>query len=331
MIMQKIKWGILSTARIGVNKVIPALQNSRYSEVVAIASRDIQKAETAAKKHHIPKFYGSYELLLEDPEIDAVYNPLPNHLHVPWSINALKASKHVLCEKPIGLSVQEAEYLLNTSYKYPKLKIMEAFMYRFHPQWHQAKNWVKTGKIGTLRTIHSFFSYFNDDPNNIRNMNEIGGGGLMDIGCYCISLSRLIYDDEPKQVMGTIELDPQFGTDRLTSGILQFKTGTATFTCSTQLIYHQRVHILGTEGRIEIEIPFNAPNDQPSQIWLQTHKTRQKKTFKLCDQYTLQGDHFSLAILNDTEVPISLTDSVANMHVIEAIIKSSHEKRMVDV
>ncbi|MCH2267599.1 MAG: Gfo/Idh/MocA family oxidoreductase, partial [SAR324 cluster bacterium] len=252
-----------------------------------------------------------------------VYIPLPNHLHVPWSIKALKAGKHVLCEKPIGLKTAEAEDLLKEAQKYPELKVMEAFMYRHHPQWQRAKQLVTEGKIGDLRTIHSFFSYYNADPGNIRNMANIGGGGLMDIGCYCISLARFIFGSEPQRVLGKLEYDPKFKTDRLCSGILDFGEGSSTFTCSTQLTPYQRVNIYGTEGRIEIDIPFNAPPDVPCRMRLQSGDRLDEIVFEICDQYTIQGDLFSLAVLNDTEVPTPLEDAIANMKVLDAVIHSS--------
>jgi len=322
--MKKIRWGILSTAKIGLEKVIPAMQKSQYCEIVAIASRSRNQAERAALKLNIPKYYGTYENLLADPDIDAIYNPLPNHLHVPWSVRALEAGKHVLCEKPIALSAEEAEALLNTTQRYPQLKIMEAFMYRFHPQWLHAKSWIEEGKIGELRTIQSFFSYYNIDPDNIRNKADMGGGGLMDIGCYSISLSRFLFNSEPNQVTGMLDMDPRFQTDRMASGILKFQNGTSLFTCSTQIDSYQRVHIFGTRGHIEIKIPFNAPNDQPCHIYLQTCSGMEKATFEICDQYTLQGDQFSLSILNNTGVPTPLVDAVFNMRVIDAVRQSSN-------
>jgi len=321
--MKKVRWGILSTAKIGIEKVIPAMQSSKYCDILAIASRNLEKAEAAAARLGIPQAYGSYEELLTSNDIDAVYNPLPNHLHVPWSTKALHAGKHVLCEKPIGLSVAEARKLLMEAQKHPKLKVMEAFMYRHHPQWQRAQQLVNEGGIGELRTIHSFFSYYNVDPGNIRNMAEIGGGGLMDIGCYCISLARFIFGEEPRCVFGIMEYDSEFQIDRLTSGILDFSKGTSTFTCSTQLTPYQRVNIFGTKGRIEIEIPFNPPPDKPCKIWHQFEAEIKEILFDICDQFTIQGDLFSLAVLNDTEVPTPLEDAVANMKIIEAIIESS--------
>jgi predicted dehydrogenase len=321
-LMNKVRWGVLSTAKIGTIKVIPAMQRGQYSEVTAIASRDLEKAQASARQLGIPQTYGSYEELLADPEVDAVYNPLPNHLHVPWSIKALEAGKHVLCEKPIGLSSAEGQQLLEASKKHPTLKVMEAFMYRHHPQWQRAKQFVKEGKIGELRTIQSFYSYFNTDVNNIRNNADIGGGGLMDIGCYNISLSRFIFDAEPRRVFGIVEFDPIFKTDRIASAILDFGRGTSTFTCSTQLVPYQRANIFGTEGRVEIEIPVNTPPDKPCRIWHQYGSQTEEIEFEICDQYTIQGDLFSQAVLKNTPVPTPLEDAVANMKVIEAIVES---------
>jgi predicted dehydrogenase len=321
--MRKVRWGVLSTAKIGIEKVIPAMKQCELCEIVAIASSRIEKAQVAAGKLGIQKAYGSYEDLLNAPEIDAVYIPLPNHLHVSWSIKALEAGKHVLCEKPLAMTATEANKLLGTAEKYPKLKIMEAFMYRHHPQWQRARQMIDEGKIGDLRTIQSFFSYYNADTADIRNIAEVGGGGLMDIGCYCISLSRFIFGAEPRRVCGIIEFDPQFKTDRLSSGILDFGRGTSTFTCATQLAPFQRVNIFGTDGRIEIEIPINAPPNRPCKIAYQHGNESDEISFDICDQYKIQGDLFSKAILHDSEVPTPLDDAVANMKVIDALIKSA--------
>jgi predicted dehydrogenase len=317
--MRKIHWGILGTARIGTHKVIPAMQKGQFCHVSAIASRDLKKARRTAEQLKIAKFYGSYQELLADPEIDAVYNPLPNHLHVPLTIEAIHAGKHVLCEKPIALSAAEASSLLEVTRKYPQIKVMEAFMYRHHPQWQTARQMVLKGKIGKLESIQSVFSYFNDDPDNIRNKAEIGGGGLMDIGCYCISLSRFIFAAEPEKVCGQMVFDPSFKTDLLCNGILIFPDGGATFTCATQMMPFQRVNIFGTKGRIEIEIPFNAPVDKPCRIFFQNDQEFREISFPVCDQYTIQGDLFSESILNNRKVPTPLEDAVANMQVIEKI------------
>jgi len=321
--MSKVRWGILSTANIAATKVIPAMQQGKYCEVTAIASRDLAKAQAEAKQLGIPRVIGSYEELLADPHIDAIYNPLPNHLHVPWSIKALEAGKHVLCEKPIALTASEAQRLLEAAKQHPNLKVMEAFMYRFHPQWQQARRLTLEGKIGELRTIQTFFSYFNDDAHNIRNIAEVGGGAMLDIGCYAVSVARFIFDAEPQRVFGIVEYDPRLKTDRLASGILDFGRGTSTFTCSTQLAPYQRVNIFGTDGRIEIEIPFNAPPDRPCKLWYQHEDAIEEILLDTCNQYTLQGDMFAQAVLNDTPVPTPIADAVANMQVIEAVFRSS--------
>jgi predicted dehydrogenase len=329
--MKKVRWGILSTAKIGREKVIPALQKSPYCTVDAICSRELEKAQKTATLLNIKKAYGSYDELLNDREIDAVYIPLPNHLHVEWAIKAMKAGKHVLCEKPIGLSSSEAGKLLKASKDFPHLKVMEAFMYRYHPQWVYAKSLVDEKKIGELKTVQSFFTYYNIDPKNIRNRIEVGGGAMMDIGCYCVSLSRFLFGEEPRNVFGLVERDPVMQTDRMSTGILDFSTGHASFTCSTQLMPHQRVNILGTEGRIEIEIPFNIPPDQKAKITLFTKGGNEEIFFNAVDQYTIQADQFALAIINDTPVPFGLEDAVNNMKVIEAVFESANKNGRIEI
>ncbi len=329
--MSKLRFGILSTAKIGTVKVIPAMQAGQFTEVTAIASRDLQRAQAAASELGIPRAYGSYEALLADAEVDAIYNPLPNHLHVPWSIKALAAGKHVLCEKPIALTTAQARELVSAAEAHPTLKVMEAFMVHHHPQWRRAQEIVAAGGIGTLRTIQTFFSYFNDDPKDIRNQADIGGGGLMDIGCYAISTARLIFAAEPSRVCGLVEYDPQLKTDRLASGILEFPTGTASFTCSTQLTPYQRINIFGTTGRIEIKIPFNAPPDKPCKMWHERKGNLEQIELPTCDQYTLQGDLFARAVLDDTPVPTPLSDAVANMQVIESLVESGKQQAWVNL
>jgi predicted dehydrogenase len=321
--MKKVRWGVLSTANIATSKVIPAMQQGTYGEIAAIASRNPEKARAVAAQLGIPKAYGSYEDLLADADIDAIYNPLPNSLHVPWSIKVLQAGKHVLCEKPIAPTAVEGQMLVDAARQYPHLKVMEAFMYRFHPQWQRARQLVLEGNIGELRTIQSFFSYYLTDPNNIRNRSDFGGGSMLDIGCYPISLARFIFGAEPGRVFGIVEYDPRFKTDRLASGILDFGRGTSTFTCATQLSPYQRVNIFGTEGQVEIEIPFNAPADEPCTIWYQHGDKIEEIQFEVCNQYTIQGDAFSRAILNNQDVPTPIEDAVANMKVIEAIFHSA--------
>jgi predicted dehydrogenase len=321
--MRKIRWGVISTAHIGTSKVLPAMQQGKFSEVTAIASRSLEKARVAAQELGIAKAYGSYEELLADPEIEAVYNPLPNHLHVPWSIKALEAGKHVLCEKPLGLDAADARRLLEAAQRHPHLKVMEAFMYRHHPQWKLAQQLVNQGEIGELRSIHTFFNYYLPDPNNVRNIADIGGGGLLDVGCYAVSLSRLIFASEPRRAFAALDIDPQFKTDRLASGILEFDRGIASFTCATQLSHFQQVQILGTTGRVMIEIPFNPPTDRPTRVNLYNAAGHQLYEIDLCDHYTIQGDLFSYAILEDQPVPTPLEDAIANMVAIDALFLSA--------
>ena len=324
---KQVRWGVLGVAGIGVRKVIPAMQRSALTPVTAIASRDKNKAEEAARSLGIPKAYGSYEELLADPDVDAIYNPLPNHLHVPWSARAAEAGKHVLCEKPLALSVAEARELIAVRDR-TKVKIGEAFMVRTHPQWVMARDIARSGRIGELRGALAFFSYFNNDPANIRNIPEWGGGGLMDIGCYPIHTTRFVFGEEPTRVIGVTEIDPKLGVDRLTSAILEYPSGQAIFTCSTQLTPYQSAQFFGTKGRIELEIPFNAPSDKPVRVIVDDGRDLfgsgiTVSDLAVCDQYTIQGDEFSRAILEDRDPPVTLEDSVKNMAVIEAIFRSA--------
>ena len=322
--MKKVKWGVLGAASIAVRKVIPGMQKGGYCEISAIASRDKRKAEDAAGKLGIAKAYGSYEELLRDGEIEAVYNPLPNHLHVPWSVKAAEAGKHVLCEKPISLTVAEAKSLLAVRDR-TGVKIGEAFMVKTHPQWLRTQEIIRSGGIGDLRAIAGVFSYFNRNPDNVRHKVEWGGGGLMDIGCYPITMSRFIFGEEPVLVAGTLERDPDFGTDRLASVILEFPSGQSIFTCGTQTAYFQRMHFLGTSGRVEIEIPWNAPNDRACRIFVgdQMGGAPKVEEFPIVDQYTIQGDEFSRAIRGERDVPVPLEDAIKNMAVIEAIFRAA--------
>ena len=327
MVRNKVRWGVLGAAQIAVQKVIPAMQRGEWSEISAIASRDRHKAEAAASALGIAKAYGSYEELLRDPEIEAVYNPLPNHLHVPWTLKAVEAGKHVLCEKPLSLTAEEARTLLAARDR-TGVKIGEAFMVRTHPQWLRTREIIAAGQIGTLRSIVGFFSYFNRDPANIRNVAEWGGGGLMDIGCYPITTSRFVFREEPLRVMGLIERDPEMKIDRLTSAILDFPSGQSIFTCSTQLVPYQRMQFFGTQGRIEVEIPFNAPNDRPCRIFIDNGSDLfgggvRTEEFATCDQYTIQGDVFSRAIREGGEVPVPVEDAIKNMSVIDAVFRSA--------
>ena len=324
---QKVRWGVLGAARIAVQKVIPGTQRAGNAEVVALASRRPAAAAKAAADLDIPRHHGSYEALLADDGVDAVYIPLPNDAHVPWSLKALDAGKHVLCEKPLALSAAEAQTLADAAAGRPELKVMEAFMYRLHPQWVRFKELIDGGAVGELKAIQSFFSYFNRNPDDIRNDPAKGGGGLMDIGCYQISLSRWLFGAEPDRVLGRIETDPDFGTDRTADGLLDFGSGTSSFTCSTQLVPYQRVNAFGTDGRAELEIPFNAPPDVPCVLWRQSGRSGEyaapvREELPVADQYTVQAEAFGRAVLENLPVPTPLSDAVANLRVIEALRES---------
>jgi len=326
-----VRWGILGAARIAVKHVIPAIETSGHSRIEAVASRDRAAAERVAAQFGIPRACGSYEALLADPKIDAVYIPLPNHLHVPWSLRAIDAGKHVLCEKPIGLTAAEASRLAAAASRSSRLKVMEAFMYRFHPQWQRARELVSEGAIGNVRAIHTWFSYFNVDPTNVRNMKDIGGGALMDIGCYGISVARFITGREPRRVSAISDIDPTFGTDRLTTAILDFGDAIGSFTSATQLGRHQRVDIGGSDGTIEIEIPFNPPIDRRCTIVLRRGDRVEPIALERANQYERQFAAFSCAVLADQPVPTPLADAVANMHVIDAIRESAASNRWVNL
>ncbi len=319
-----LRWGIVSTAAIAAKHVVPALHAAPGHDVVAVGSRDPDRAAAWAADHGIPTSYGSYAELLADPDVEAIYNPLPNHLHVDVSIEALDAGKHVLCEKPLGLDVPDARRLADAAATHPDLVVMEAFMYRFHPQWIAARDLVRDGRIGDLRTVQTFFSYFNDDPHNVRNDPGIGGGALLDIGCYPISQARYLFGEEPARVLGLIERDPTFGTDRLTSGVLDFGGGrSATFTVSTQLHPFQRAQIVGTTGRIEVRIPVNSPKDRPTEVIVDTDAGTETLSFGPVDQYASQADAFGTAIRSGGSAPTPLDDALANMAVIDALFASA--------
>jgi len=326
-----VRWGILGAARIAVKHVIPAIETSGHSRIEAVASRDRAAAERVAAQFGIPRACGSYEALLADPNIDAVYIPLPNHLHVPWSLRAIDAGKHVLCEKTIGLTAAEASRLADAALRSSRLKVMEAFMYRFHTQWQRARELVSEGAIGNVRAIHTWFSYFNVDPTNVRNMKDIGGGALMDIGCYGISVARFITGREPRRVSAISDIDPTFGTDRLTTAILDFGDAIGSFTSATQLGRHQRVDIGGSDGTIEIEIPFNPPIDRRCTIVLRRGDRVEPIALERANQYERQFAAFSCAVLADQPVPTPLADAVANMQVIDAIRESAASNRWVNL
>lgn len=324
--MAAVRFGVISTAKIGLERVIPAMLDGDAVSIEAIASRDLDKARAAAVRFGIGKAYGSYDEMLADPEIDAVYNPLPNHLHVPVSIQAAEAGKHVLCEKPIALDADEAKTLIEARDR-TGVVIAEAFMVRHHPQWQTARDWVRSGRIGELRAIQAIFSYMNRDPENVRNKADIGGGGIYDIGCYPIVTSRFLFGEEPVRALALIERDPDFRTDRLASAILHFPSGQAQFVCSTQLVPQQRLQALGTEGRIEFDIPFTPLAEETSRVMFDDGGHRgfgaaEEITFDRINQYTLQGDHFARVVKGEAELDFPLEDAVRNMAVIDALYRS---------
>ena len=325
--MTEVRWGVLSTAKIGVGKVIPATQAAERCRVVAIASRDAASAEETADRLGIPTAHDSYQALLADPEVDAVYNPLPNHLHAEWTIAAARAGKHVLCEKPLAMSSAQAQEMVDACAA-EGVMLMEAFMYRLHPSWEVVCDLVTSGRIGSLQAVQSWFSYFNDDPSNIRNIRDYGGGALMDIGCYCVNLSRMLFAGEPTGVEASVTRDPASGVDVLAAAILRFEGGIASFGCSTRAETDQRVHVYGTEGRISIGIPFNIPADRPTEVFVTSggnppvHPNTEVLTLAPANPYTVQAERFAAAILDGEPLPIPTEDGVANMRVLERIVEA---------
>jgi predicted dehydrogenase len=323
-----VNWGVLSTALIATGKVIPGMQRCRHARIVALASRDQSAADRVAARLGIPRAYGSYEALLADPDIEAVYNPLPNHLHVPWTIRAMEAGKHVLCEKPIALDAAEAEQLLDARHRTGKL-VAEAFMTRHTPWWQRARTLAQNGALGEVKAIQTFFSYSLTDPANVRNQADIGGGGLYDIGCYAIDTARFLFDAEPLRAAACIDRDPTMAIDRLTSAVLEFPGGRhLTFTCGTQIAPHQRVTVIGTKARLEVVIPFNAPTDAPCQLLIDDGDgpaggRPRLETFDIADQYTLQGDAFSRAVLGHGPLAFPIENAVANMRVIDTVFRAA--------
>lgn len=323
--MTRVKWGILGAAKIGINRVIPGMLKAGNVEVAAIASRDLAKARAAADRLGIPTAYGSYEELLADPEIQVIYNPLPNNLHVEWTLRATRAGKHVLSEKPMGMSAADTEALRGC----PKDRlVMEAFMVRFHPQWIRAREIVRSGRLGTIRTLQMLFAYNNPDPANIRNKLETGGGALMDIGCYPMVGGRFLLDADPQRVIALIDRDPTFGTDRLSSAILDFGEGRhMTFAVSTQATPYQRLQVLGTDARLEIVIPVNAPQGEETKILIDDGSAPDGssavvETIAASDQYTLQAEAFSRAVLSEETLAWGVEDSILNMRILDALFRS---------
>jgi predicted dehydrogenase len=319
---------VLSTAKIGVERLVPGMRTAERCELVAIASRDPSTASAAAERLGIPRAHGSYEALLEDPDVDAVYVPLPNHLHAEWTLRAAAAGKHVLCEKPLAMSAAQAQEMVDGC-RGAGVLLMEAFMYRLHPQWDRVRELLASGRLGELLAVETFFSYRNVDPTNIRNVPEFGGGALMDIGCYAVNVARMLFGGEPTRVQASIRRDPVFGTDALTSAVLEFGDRHAIFACSTQLEPDQRVHLVGTQARLLVEIPFNIPADRPTRLLLTAGgdppvaPNTQVIEVLPADQYGVQVDAFSRAVLEGTPAPLPPEDAVANMRVIEAVVAAA--------
>jgi predicted dehydrogenase len=324
--MNRVRWGVLGAATIAVEKVIPALQKGHMSSVVAIASRSPEKAQRAAARHDIPRVYGSYEALLDDPDVEAIYNPLPNHLHVPWSLRALDAGKHVLCEKPIAMTAAEAMTLRDAAAR-TGLLVGEAFMVRSHPQWHAVKRMLNDGRIGALQLVHGHFSYSRRSATDVRSRVEWGGGVLLDIGCYPITVSRWMFGREPVSAVATIERDPDYGVDRLTSGMLRFEGGHATFTVGGQMAPYQRIQLFGETGRIDVVIPFTPSATTRARVQVNDETLE----FDAVDQYALQGDAFSRAIRGEGSVPSTIESAVANMAVIDALFRSTTTGRWEEI
>ncbi len=328
--MEKVRWGVLSTAKIGTAKVIPAMQGNAWCEISAIASRSLASAQAAAEKLGIARAYGSYEALLADPDIEAIYNPLPNHLHMALTLQAAEAGKHVLCEKPFALNAADAERLRAVA---GKVHIMEAFMVRFHPQWLRTRELLRAGHIGDLRAIQVFFSYFNTDAGNIRNQADIGGGALYDIGCYAIVAGRFFFEAEPQRVIALFDRDPQFKTDRCVSALVDFGDGRhLDFTVSTQCVAHQRITLAGTQRRIQLDIPFNAPQGSRTQLLVDDGSVLGggaaiTETLSESDQYALQGEAFSRCVRGELALPYGLDDAIRNMRCIDAMFRSELSAR----
>ena len=325
MAERKVRWGIISTANIGMKYVTPGIMKSQHSEVVALASREVGMAEAALVQLGLPqaRAYGSYEDLLADPDVDAVYNPLPNHLHVPITLAAARAGKHVLCEKPIAITSKEAEQLRTA----PKdILITEAFMVRYHPQWHRAREIVRSGELGEVHLVRGAFFYYLDDPTNVRNLADIGGGGLLDVGCYCVIAGRYFFETEPRRAVALVDRDPKFRTDRLASVIADFGNGRQlSFVCGTQTAGRQTVEVMGTKANLEIVIPFNAPLGQKTAITVGSGVDRdlqRREIIPEVDQYTAQAEVFALAVLGKQQLPYNVEDAITQMRVLDAIFRS---------
>lgn len=324
--MRKLAWGILSTANIGIKRVIPAILSSDQGRIAAIASRSREKAAATAARFGIEKSHGSYQALIDDPDIEAIYNPLPNHLHVEWTVKALEAGKHVLCEKPIGLNAGEARAIVAARDRSGK-RVIEAFMVRHHPQWQRVRVLINSGRIGRVGAVQSAFLFTMLDPHNVRNQADIGGGALYDVGCYPIVTARYVFNAEPSRAIALIDRDPELRVDRVSSALLAFPGGQLVFTSALQLSSYQKVVVLGTAGRIEIDVPFTPMKDHACRISIAGESGTEVEEFAPVDQYRLQCDTAVRVFRGEVEQEFPIEDAIANMRVIDALYRSSESGR----
>tara|TARA_B100000683_G_scaffold269123_1_gene305472 strand:- start:662 stop:1669 length:1008 start_codon:yes stop_codon:yes gene_type:complete len=330
-----INWGILSTAKIGWEHVIPAIKKSKNSQVIALASRNLSSARVLTKKFKIPKSYGSYKELYEDKDVDVIYNPLPNHLHIKSSIEACKNKKNLLLEKPLSLKSKDIDPLIEIASQ-NKVIVKEAFMVRHHPQWQWVKKYIKSGKLGSISSISTVFSYNNKNPKNIRNIKKFGGGAIYDIGCYPTVISRFLLDKEPKRVVGLAKNDKKFKTDILSSVVLDFGEIYSSFIVSTQSTFSQQVIILGTKKTLIVENPFNAVATKPTTVVIYNGKSIYRKenttkVFPATDQYEHQVTKFSNELLYKTKADYDLIDAKKNMKVLDAIFMSIKKSKWIKI
>jgi predicted dehydrogenase len=332
--MEPVRWGVLSTSAFAASKFIPSIQQSPMIDVVAVASRDAGRAAQYASDNHIPVSYGSYEELLIDDSIEVVYNPLPNSLHVEWTKRAAEAGKHVMCEKPMGINAAELDALVPLA---DRVHIAEAFMVRYHPQWIETREVVRSGVLGRISHMHVAFSYNNGDPTNIRNIASVGGGAMYDIGCYAVVAARWFLESDPVRVAAIADRDPTFGTDRTMTGVLDFGDGrTCTFGVATQTVYHQRANIYGEKGRIESTIPFKQLLDEPM-VYL-THDGSSVAgldathyNVAAANQYMLLAEAFSRRVRQEAPTPAALRDAMMNMRILDAVFRSAESGRFEQV
>jgi predicted dehydrogenase len=322
---QKIKWGILGAAAIAETTFIPAINKSSEAELLGIASRDRAKAKAWAEKFGILKAYGSYEELLTDQEVEAIYIPLPNHLHHPWTIKALRAGKHVLCEKPLALSAVEVKEMFAEAEKNRRL-LMEGFMYRFHPRMARTLNLIKSGAIGEPRLVGSAFTFsFDRDRNNYRWLPEMGGGALYDVGCYTINAARAVFEAEPEEALAVAHFDEQTGIDLTTSLLCSFPGNRqALLAASFELEFQSSLEISGSQGRILLDRAFSAKNFK-TEIQLTSRNRKDWIKFQPVDQFQSMIEHFGEVIKGQVAPLIDFQDSYGNALVIEKALKSIHK------